>query len=326
MLETLGHYKLLDRIGAGGIGELFRARDTRHGRTVAIRVVRPDLLADSERRQRLLRNAAASAALSHPNIATLYEAGEDQGQLFLASEYVPGMTLRAAIGGRPINPRRAIECAAQIADALAEVHAAGVVHGDIRPDNVIVTPKGNAKILETGLSLWTTGGAARARAGQAPASAAFQDQAVGRTAPYMSPEQALGEDVDHRTDVFSLGVVLFEMLTGRVPFQASTAAEITQEIVHGPLAAPTALNKSIPREIDPIVERMLAKRPGERYESAATAAAELRAVLTILDRRDVAAEPPVIIGSSKRRSSVGWIVVGAILAAVSVLVWLATRP
>jgi serine/threonine protein kinase len=325
MRETLGHYKVLDRIGAGGIGELYRARDTKHGRTVALRIVRPDVLADPDRRARLLHNAKASSVLSHPNIAALYEAGEDQGQLFLASEYVPGQTLRAAIGGRPLNARQAIAFAAQIADALADAHAAGVVHSDVKPDNVMVTPKGNTKLLDMGLSVWTAGGAARARAGRETTAAAMQDQVVGRTAPYISPEQALGEEVDHRTDIFSLGAVLFEMLTGREPFRASTAAELTQEIVYGPLAAPSSLVTSLPAEIDPIVERMLAKRPTDRYESAATVAAELRSVLAILDRRDVASDAPIVIRGARERSTAGWLVVVAILAAVAALVWFASR-
>ena len=325
MRETLGHYKILDRIGAGGIGELYRARDTRHGRTVALRIVRPDVLADPDRRARLLHNAKVSAALSHPNIAALYEAGEDQGQLFLASEYVPGETLRAAIGGRPLNPRRAIAFASQIADGLADAHAAGVFHSDVKPDNVMVTPKGSTKILDMGLSVWTAGGAARARAGRATTAAAMQDQVVGRTAPYISPEQALGEEVDYRTDIFSLGAVLFEMLTGSEPFRASTSGELTQEIVYGPLAAPSSLVRSLPPEIDPIVERMLAKRPTDRYESAATAAADLRSVLAILDRRGAASDAPVVVRGAKQRSTAGWLAVVAILAAVAALVWFASR-
>src|SRR5688572_3387395 len=170
MLETVAHYKILDRIGSGGVGELYRARDTRHGRTVALRVVRQDLLADAQRHARFLEDARKTAALSHPNLATVFDTGEDQGRLFLASEFVPGQTLRGAIGGHAINPRRAVAFAAQIADALAEAHFAGIVHGDLKPDNVIVTPKGNAKVVDLGLTGWTAGGAARARAGAATRS------------------------------------------------------------------------------------------------------------------------------------------------------------
>jgi serine/threonine-protein kinase len=175
-----------------------------------------------------------------------------------------------------------------------------------------------------GLAVWTEGGAARARAGLATTTTALQDGLVARTAPYMSPEQALGEAVDYRTDIFSLGVVLFEMLTGRVPFLASAATEVTQEAVHGPLIPPTTLNKSLPAEIDTIVERMLAKNPAERYESAATAAAELRAVSKILESRP-APPPPAPARASRRSSKAGWIAVVAALAAIAVLIWFATQ-
>jgi len=324
MLESVAHYKILERIGAGGVGELYRARDTQHGRTVALRVVRHDLVADAQRLARFLEDARKTAALSHPSLATVFETGEDQGRLFLASEYVPGQTLRGTIGGHAINSRRALAFAAQIADALAEAHFAGIIHGDLRPDNVMITPKGNAKVLDMGLAVWTEGGAARTRAGLATTTMALQDGVVARTAPYMSPEQALGEAVDYRTDIFSLGVVLFEMLTGRVPFLASAATELTQEAVHGPLVPPTTLNKSLPAEVDAIVERMLAKNPAERYESAATAAAELRAVSKILEARP-AVPPPGPVRASQRASKAGWIAALAILAAIAALVWFAAR-
>jgi serine/threonine-protein kinase len=286
--------------------------------------VREDLLADVQRRARFLEDARKTAALSHPSIATVFETGEDQGRLFLASEYVPGQTLRGAIGGHAINPRRAVAFAAQIADALAEAHFAGIIHGDLRPDNVIITPKGNAKVLDIGLAIWTAGGAARARAGLATTTTALQDSFIARAAPYMSPEQALGEAVDFRTDIFSLGVVLFEMLTGRVPFLASAATEITQEAVHGPLVSPTTLNRSLPSEIDPIVERMLAKDPADRYESVATVAAELRSVAAILDARGSAPARPVA-GAPNRSSKTALIAAAVIVAGMAALIWFATQ-
>ena len=161
MFENLGQYRILDRIGSGGLGEVYRARDTRFGSTVAIKVLPADLTSDSERREQLLSDARAAAALSHPNIATLYEIGEDQGHLFLVFEFVPGQTLKSIIGGRPMNPRRAIDLGVQIADALADAHAVDIVHGDLKPGNVIVTPKGNAKVLDFGLAGWTCGGSLR---------------------------------------------------------------------------------------------------------------------------------------------------------------------
>src|SRR5262245_60400188 len=232
MFESLAHYKILDRIGAGGMGEVYRARDTRLGRTVALKVLVADVAADPDRRDRFLREARASAALSHPNIAALYEIGEDQGRLFLALEYVPGESLSAVIGGRPMNPRRAINLAVQIADGLADAHAAGLVHRDIKPGNIIVTPKGNAKILDFGLATWTAGGAERDQcAGDAATMTATGVGTTLGTVAYMSPEQAVGERVDERTDIFSLGIVLFEMLTGRLPFTGSTSTAIALQIV-----------------------------------------------------------------------------------------------
>jgi len=163
MRETIGQYKVLDRLGAGGIGDVYRARDTRLGRTVAIRFVSSDIANTPARRARFVADAQAALVLSHPNIAALYEVGEDQGQLFLATEYVPGDPLTRLTAGRGINVRRAIDYALQIADAVADAHALGVVHGDLSASNVIVTPKGSVKLLEFGLSAWTTGGKARGK-------------------------------------------------------------------------------------------------------------------------------------------------------------------
>src|SRR5471030_3291065 len=228
MLETLGHYKILDRIGAGGMGEVYRARDTRLGRTVAVKVMSAALAADPARRERFLQEARATAALSHPNIAALYEIGEDQGELFLVFEFIPGDTLKTTIAGRPLNPRRAIDLAVQLADALADAHAEGIVHRDIKSDNIIVTPKGNAKILDFGLATWTAGGAERDHAAQATMMNTAEGTTLG-TVAYMSPEQALGERVDHRTDIFSLGIVMFEMLTGKLPFSGTTSTALRSE-------------------------------------------------------------------------------------------------
>lgn len=184
MLDTLGHYKILDPIGAGAIGELYRARDTRLGRTVAIRVVSAEIADDPEHLARFLRDARASAGVSHPNIAALYEVGDDGGIHYLACEFVRGQTLRSLIAGRPINPRRAVDLAMQVADALADAHANDLVHGDIRPDTIVVTANGNAKLPDFGLAAWTSGPASRVDRG------------------------------NQQGDIESLGAVLYEMLTG----------------------------------------------------------------------------------------------------------------
>jgi TolB-like protein len=324
MLEALGQYKILDRIGAGGMGEVYRARDTRLGRTVAIKVLAANVAADQERRERFLAEARATAALSHPNIAALYEIGEDQGQLFLVFEFVPGETLRTVIAGRPLNPRRALDLAIQIADALADAHAAGIVHRDIKPDNIIVTPKGNAKILDFGLATWTAGGAEREHAATMMATA--PGTMLG-TVAYMSPEQALGEAVDERTDIFSLGIVLFEMLTGRLPFTGTTSTALALQIVQTPAPVPSSVNPSVARELDGIVARTLTKSIDQRYESAATIAAELRSVVAILDVRSSMSEraTPVSI-LPPRRSFSGWMVFLVLLICAGGGAWIEREP
>jgi TolB-like protein len=322
MFETLGLYKILDRIGAGGMGEVFRARDTRLGRTVAIKVVTESVAGDPDRRARFLRDARAATALSHPNIAALYEIGEDQDQLFLVFEYAPGETLKNTIAGRPLNPRRAIDLAVQIADALADAHAAGIVHRDLEPDNIIVTPKGNAKILDFGLSAWTAGGAARERA-----AIASGDAGMPGAAAYLSPEQALGEQVDHRTDIFSLGIMLFEMLTGRLPFTATASTPLALQIVQAPAPAPSAVNKALPPELDPIVARAMAKSLDQRYASAVTLSAELRAVGAILDVRSDMQEPAaVFVPTQRARSGGGWIALFLMVAAIGAGAWYERAP
>ena len=199
MIEAIGQYKLLDRIGSGGIGDLFRARDTKVGRTVALKVVSSAIAADTTRRAQFLHDAGPLTSLNHPSIASVYEVGEDNGVLFLATEFVPGDTLNRVIAGRGLNARRAIDYAIQMADALAEAHAVGIVHGHLTTANVIVTPKGTVKILEFGLAPWTRS----------------------------------GQSNEKRDDIFALGAVVFEIVAGRPFGDDFTPAEqraISQEV------------------------------------------------------------------------------------------------
>jgi serine/threonine-protein kinase len=320
MIESLSHYKILERIGAGAMGELYRARDTQLGRTVALRVVAGGIAGDPERRERFLQDARSATALSHPNIATLYEVGDDQGHLFLVCEFARGDSLKTAIAGHPVKPRRAIDLAVQIADALADAHARDIVHRDIRPDNIIVTTKGNAKVLDFGLAAWTAGDAARR---QAAALAAGSSDVPPGTAAYLSPEQALGERGDQRTDIFSLGVILFEMLTGKLPFTAATSSALTLQIVQATAPAPSTIIGSLPPELDPILAKALAKSLDHRYETAATFAAELRSVAALLDVRSEASEAAgeVVAPGPPRRASRRWIFVLLALAALAAAVW-----
>ena len=284
MIDALGQYKILELAGAGTLGEVYRARDNRVGRTVAITVVTDQIASNPGLREEFLRQARAAAALSHPNIVTLYEVGDDDdGGLYLIYEFVEGQTLKTIIAGRPLNVRRAVDLAGQIAEALAEAHAADLVHGAMTADTIVVTPKGHAKIRDFGLATFSQ--AATATAG--------------------ASTRAPDDPNVYLADFFSLGVILFEMLTGSAPVPGA--------------GVPSAINRSLPREIDPIVAKALGKSGG--YESAATLAAELRAVGAMLDVRQDAHEAASPVKMSPRRSYSGWIVLVLALAAVAATAW-----
>ncbi|HSC29780.1 MAG TPA: serine/threonine-protein kinase [Vicinamibacterales bacterium] len=317
MTESVSHYNLLERLGEGGLGEVYRARDTKVGRTVALKVLPPGLLADEAQRAAVTSAARAAAALSHPNIATLFDSGEHRGRWYLAYEFVAGTTLRNEMGGRAVNPRRALELAVQIADALADAHARDLVHGDLRPDTIMVTGKGSAKILEFGLSAWTRGGAARAVAAASP-------DALGsdplRVAAYLSPEQALGGAIDARSDLFTLGVILYEMLTGRSPFAGATSGATVMNVIRNTPPRPSELNPGLHAELDGIVGRALAKDLDGRYQSAASFAAELRSMAAMLDVRSGEAQADELIPPDEPQGS-GRLWLALLLIVALVAVW-----
>ena len=313
MIESLGPYRLLNKVGSGGLGESFRARDTVRGRTVLVKVLPADLVNDPDRREQFLHDVRAACTLSHPNIATLFEIGDDGSYVYLVFEYVPGQTLRTLTAGQPLNVRTCVDIAVQLADALAEAHAVGIIHGDIKADNIILNPKGHAKILDFGLSAWTEGGVARRRASGHTAAALPLT-----TIAYLSPEEALGRTLDRRTDLFSMGSVLSEMMTGHTPFAADSAQEMLRRIVHDAAPPPSRLNQDVPREIDAIVLRLLSKPITERPESAASVAAELRSVAAVLDVRAGEREPPTVVQPKTRTQR--WLVPVTILVVLAVLI------
>ena len=253
----VAHYNLLERLDAAGPGELFRARDTRHGRTVAVRVLPSEFARDADARALLMEQARSLAALSHPNLTALFDAGEHDGRVYVVFEFLNGQPLRAEMAGRPMKVRRAIELAIQIADAIAEAHAAGFVHGGLSPDSAVITSKGHAKIPVFELS---------ARSG-------VDQDAVGVRHPdYGSPEEAGGRPTDERSDVYTVGAIVYEMLTTRRP-------------LHRGSAAPSASNRNVPAAVDEVVLKAVAPNAASRFQSAATLAAALRIAATALDVR-----------------------------------------
>jgi eukaryotic-like serine/threonine-protein kinase len=291
-MESFGHYTILEPLRVGTLGELLRARDVRLGRTVALRLVSPAVCDDEVRRQALLAAAASASGLSHPHIAALFDFGEEDGRVFLAHEYVPGQSLRALMTGKPIDLGLTLEFAVQLADAVAEGHRQGVVHGDLCPSSIFITPTDQTKIVGFGISDWTSGGIERKTI--ADQLAAGQDPATpGANAivPYMAPEQLLTGRADPRADVFSLGVVIYEMLTGRPAFGSDTAGATAVKVLHGTPFLASRQNKAVPPKFDAILAKAMAKSLDARYPSAAAMAADLRALAGELNVR-VTAEVP----------------------------------
>ena len=280
MISAVGQYNVLERLGGGALGDVFRARDTRAGRTVALMVAPPELIASPTRRARFLEDARQASHLNHPNIAMLFNIVEQDGGCYLAYEFAAGPSLRDEMAAGALEVRSALHLATHIADALSEGHARGVVHGDVRPDTIVVTPKGSVKVLNFGMTMWTTGGVARAKAATAPDSM-HRDEAL--VAGYVAPEQARGLPVDPPGDLFALGVVLYEMLTGRAPFAAPTPGETIRRVMDERPVRPSVANPDLPAEIDAIVMKLLAKDPQARYPSAVAVAADIRRVSSVID-------------------------------------------
>jgi len=296
-LGVVKHYNLLERLEPSGPGELYRARDTRLGRTVTVRLLPADYPRDTAGRERLLESVRALTVVSHPNVTALFDAGEHEGRLFLVFEFLKGQSLRVEAAGRPMNVRRAVEVAIQIADGVSEAHAAGFNHGGLSPDTIVITDRGRAKI--PAFELASSGG--------------FEHGPDGmRLRDYDSPEEARGEPPDDRADIYSVGAVLYEMLTTKRP-------------MHKGAAAPSASNPAVPAEVDEVVLRAVAPNPDRRTQSAATLAAELRSVAAVLDVRGIADDEEDALPD--RSTSLGRVllVTIVILALVALFVWFLRR-
>jgi serine/threonine protein kinase/TolB-like protein/Tfp pilus assembly protein PilF len=274
--QSLGHYRILSLLGKGGMGEVYRARDTKLDRTVALKLLPAELAANQERMRRFVREAKAASALNHPHVATIYEIGEAGGVSFIAMEYVEGRTLAAEINGRPLDAAKVIEIAAQVADALDEAHSKGITHRDIKPANLMLTPRGRVKVLDFGLAK-VAHPSGQDELSQFHAQSQTTPGVVMGTVAYMSPEQALGREVDHRSDIFSLGVALYEMATGQRPFRGATASETIDHILHSEPEPLAQFNERVPAGLAQIVSKCLEKDREQRYQSA-------RDLLTDLDQ------------------------------------------
>jgi tetratricopeptide (TPR) repeat protein len=283
--QTIDHYHVLKRLGGGGMGEVYLAKDTRLGREVALKFLTADARRDAQSRARLMREARAASALRSPNIAVTYDVGEHDGALFIAMEYVEGENLADRIARGPLPVRDAVDVAAQLADALDDAHAHDVIHRDIKSANLIQTRRGLVKVLDFGLAKLTVSSSAASRVESRPLVVTSPGIVVG-TLSYMAPEQLLGEELDQRADLFSAGVVLYEMLAGRLPFAGDNLPELSDRILHQDPPAIAAFNSGVPPELDAIVRKALEKNPAYRYQSARELRDDLQRLARRLDASD----------------------------------------
>ena len=321
--QQISHYKILHKIGAGGMGEVYLAQDTLLERTVALKILPAEVAANEDRMRRFVQEAKTASALKHSNIVPIYEIGDANGIRFIAMEYIEGDTLETKINGRPLANSQIIELAIQIADALDEAHSKGIIHRDIKSSNIMITPRGQVKILDFGLAkaiaLPSNSGTSelKTKTGTEPGI-------VLGTVQYMSPEQALGKPTDPRSDIFSVGIVLFQMTTGTLPFAGNTPSEVMNRIINASPDAIARFNYDAPPDLERIIRRCLEKDPDRRYQSARDLLIDLKNLKR--DTDSAGYSQAVSVAKKSRKYQTMLISALVIVTALGFYFWMMRRP
>src|SRR5215470_2970393 len=313
--QTISHYRIIEKLGAGGMGVVYKAEDVRLDRPVAIKFLPENVAHDAQALERFRREAHAASNLNHPGICTIYDVGE-LDRPFIAMEFIDGQTLRNHVGGKPLPIEEILTLGIQISDALDVAHSKGIIHRDIKPANIFVTERGQAKILDFGLVKLVPTGVAAGVDSSSEAALSIAGIISG-TPSYMSPEQVRGDDLDPRTDIFSIGLLLYEMATGKQAFSGRNGGVIIEAILTRPPAAVRSINPEIPPRLEEIINKALSKDRAQRYQTSAELCADLKQLKRNIDSGQTSATTTVVVPQQPRSRK--WMIAGGAAAAVLIV-------